>query len=402
MKPTLDEMFVTLKHAHFIELYADERKKMDEREHEEKEAQRSTETEFVKLRSDSQWKKKEGFVFLTEILPEQIDCFVSYLAANPGSMELLLQHLGHPSLFISQAASRVLSLVLFHVYGEREWPLLKRYLEWSFQSFLDNALRKHTVLCLIYLARNKKVSDSVLLHTDIVRRIVDGSRKADVGTKYYFVYLLWVFSFNPLAAAKEEKAREIVSFSLQLFREVEKEKIARLCVFIFSNLILHGGARTARLLVGTRVGPFVEVVRGKKYGDEELSEEVCFLQKRLSEASISLTTFEEYAAELRTKRLEWSPTHTSTLFWEKNSPRLFEKKKELLRILSDIVTQEGEAESVAIATHDLGQFVKFCPVGVEAVKEFAIKDKIIRNTQHPDREVRYQSLIAVQKYINKL
>ena len=43
------------------------------------------------------------------------------------------------------------------------------------------------------------------------------------------------------------------------------------------------------------------------------------------------SSFDEYASEVRSGRLEWSPVHKSEKFWRENNTRLNEKNYELLK-----------------------------------------------------------------------
>lgn len=43
------------------------------------------------------------------------------------------------------------------------------------------------------------------------------------------------------------------------------------------------------------------------------------------------SSFDEYASEVRSGRLEWSPVHKSEKFWVENNTRLNEKNYELLK-----------------------------------------------------------------------
>ena len=43
------------------------------------------------------------------------------------------------------------------------------------------------------------------------------------------------------------------------------------------------------------------------------------------------SSFDVYASEVRSGRLEWSPVHKSAKFWKENAARLNEKNYELLK-----------------------------------------------------------------------
>ena len=51
----------------------------------------------------------------------------------------------------------------------------------------------------------------------------------------------------------------------------------------------------------------------------------------MGELLLICSTFDEYASEVRSGKLEWSPPHLSEQFWKQNAGRLNEKDFELLR-----------------------------------------------------------------------
>ena len=50
------------------------------------------------------------------------------------------------------------------------------------------------------------------------------------------------------------------------------------------------------------------------------------------------SSFDEYSAEVRSGRLEWSPAHRSEKFWRDNVTRLNEKDFEILKYVSGYIT----------------------------------------------------------------
>lgn len=70
-------------------------------------------------------------------------------------------------------------------------------------------------------------------------------------------------------------------------------------------------------------------------------------------------TFEVYASELETGMLQWSPSHTSENFWKQNATRLNQDNQQLLRQLARILSTSTNPTVLAVACHDVGQYVKY-------------------------------------------
>ena len=75
------------------------------------------------------------------------------------------------------------------------------------------------------------------------------------------------------------------------------------------------------------------------------------------------SSFDEYASEIKSGKLNWSPPHKSTLFWQDNASKLEENDLELLKILTKILAQSRDPLVLSIAAYDLGEYVKNRPLG---------------------------------------
>ncbi len=54
---------------------------------------------------------------------------------------------------------------------------------------------------------------------------------------------------------------------------------------------------------------------------------------------------------------------------------------------------------MAIATHDLGQFIKYYPEGRRVLDDFGGKLVMMALVAYPHPDVRYEALMALQKYM---
>ena len=92
-------------------------------------------------------------------------------------------------------------------------------------------------------------------------------------------------------------------------------------------------------------------------------------------------TFDEYTSELLSGQLSWTPVHESENFWRENAVKLNDNDYKLLRfvqayptvlayvptsdnsILIKLLDDSSDPIVLAVAVHDLGQYVKHCDRG---------------------------------------
>lgn len=87
-------------------------------------------------------------------------------------------------------------------------------------------------------------------------------------------------------------------------------------------------------------------------------------------------TYDEYTSELSSGHLSWTPVHESDDFWKENATKLNDKDREQLkcvkqqyhpydskstsnfRILVKLLIDSSDPLVLAVAAHDIGQYVK--------------------------------------------
>jgi V-type H+-transporting ATPase subunit H len=112
-------------------------------------------------------------------------------------------------------------------------------------------------------------------------------------------------------------------------------------------------------MLGHKVLGTVEILSVRKWADSDITDDLMFLRDELGHHIQSLSTFDEYSSEIISNRLEWSPPHQSEIFWKQNASRLNENNCELLKILIELVSVAKDPIILQIASHDLGQYVKY-------------------------------------------
>ena len=79
-------------------------------------------------------------------------------------------------------------------------------------------------------------------------------------------------------------------------------------------------------MLQSKVKKLVELmqVSQNQLEDQEIKEDIDFLDKRMESLVVDVSTFDEYTLEVVSNRLSWSPAHKSDKFWRENAQRLNE------------------------------------------------------------------------------
>ncbi|CAI9534420.1 unnamed protein product [Staurois parvus] len=194
----------------------------------------------------------------------------------------------------------------------------------------------------------------------------------------------------------------IVPVLSDILQESVKEKVTRIILAAFKNLLEKSTERETRqeyalAMIQCKVLKQLENLEQQKYDDEDIVEDIKFLLEKLGESVQDLSSFDEYSSELKSGRLEWSPVHKSEKFWRENAARLNEKNYELLKILTKLLEVSDDPQVLAVAAHDVGEYVRHYPRGKKVIEQLGGKQLVMNHMHHEDQQVRYNALLAVQK-----
>jgi V-type H+-transporting ATPase subunit H len=77
-------------------------------------------------------------------------------------------------------------------------------------------------------------------------------------------------------------------------------------------------------MLQSKVKKLVELMQQSQIEDQDISDDIDFLNKKLESLVMDVSTFDEYTLEITSNRLSWSPAHKSDKFWRENAQRLNE------------------------------------------------------------------------------
>lgn len=227
-----------------------------------------------------------------------------------------------------------------------------------------------------------------------------------VQAQYQAVFCLWELAFDASLVPLLAESPAVLKVG-SILRAVRKEKLARVCLAFLRNLMekmdsTENKRKLATTLISQKVLQTVdEFVKQKTFQDEEIVADCEYLAPQLSSFLESMTSFEEYRAEVLSGQLEWSPVHRSERFWRDNINNINDRHGELVKALARYLETAPTFLSLAIAIHDLGQYVRFYPRGKTLLESLGAKAAIVGFMEHQDAAVRYEALVATQKVLTQ-
>jgi V-type H+-transporting ATPase subunit H len=189
---------------------------------------------------------------------------------------------------------------------------------------------------------------------------------------------------------------------VQLLRISPKEKITRLLISTLYNLITTNRSSLLPAAALARLPPFLQTLKSRHLSDSDLIEDLDNLIEILEDYTKTQTTFDEYAAELRSGHLRWSPPHRNPTFWTENARKILEENKgELPRLLAEILSKPWDTDKqvLAIGCNDVACLVKEVPEKRPTLEKFGLKGRVMELMQDPNESVRWESLRAVGEWL---
>jgi len=211
---------------------------------------------------------------------------------------------------------------------------------------------------------------------------------------YEISFCLWLLSFNKNAETFFQNGKVIPRLH-SVLKNTQKEKVIRVILATFKNLMNRSNKFISEM-VNVSVPKTLSSLTKRNFEDSDIADDVKTLYEALDLHIDELSSFDEYRQEVLGGQLEWSPVHTSEKFWKENLAKLEQNNFYILRELVKLLDQSN-SQNLAIACHDLGQFVQFHPRGKKILTDLNAKNKIIELMEWPDDTVKKHALLCTQK-----
>jgi len=249
-------------------------------------------------------------------------------------------------------------------------------------------------------------NDSLYLSTSATTRSVpEGALGGGVGLQllYHVLLVLWQLSFEGATIGDGlDDEFGIIPLYTQLLRLSPKEKTTRLLVSTLYNLLSTNKTTLLPSASLARLPTLLQNLNGRHLTDQDLLEDLKSLNEMLEEYTKTQTTFDEYATEVRSGRLRWSPPHRSPTFWAENARKILDSENgELPKKLAEIMQKpwDNDKQVLAIACNDVGCLVKEVPERRSQLEKLGLKVRVMELMTEPDETVRWESLKAVGDWL---
>ncbi|XP_045478118.1 V-type proton ATPase subunit H isoform X2 [Harmonia axyridis] len=304
--------------------------------------------------------------------------------------------------FITNMTSRIIAKIACWSHTPMERSDLHFYLTWLKDQLKmqNNEYIQSVGRCLQMMLRIDEYRFAFVSVDGISTLLSVLSGRVNFQIQYQLIFCLWVLTFNPLLAEKMNKFNVILILA-DILSDSVKEKVTRIILAVFRNLIEKPedpqvSKEHCIAMVQSKVLKQLAILEQRKFEDEDVTADVEFLTERLQSSVQDLSSFDEYATEIKSGRLEWSPVHKSK-FWRENAQRLNEKNYELLRILIHLLETSKDPLVLSVASFDIGEYVRHYPRGKTVIEQLGGKQLVMQLLAHEDPNVRYEALLAVQK-----
>ncbi|RVD83098.1 uncharacterized protein DFL_007499 [Arthrobotrys flagrans] len=217
---------------------------------------------------------------------------------------------------------------------------------------------------------------------------------------YYVLVGIWQLSFEEEIAEELDEKYDLIPPLVHILRCALKEKILRVCLAIITNLITKAPSSNLPSLLLSRLLPLLTTLKSRKFTDPDLTTDLETSVTALESFQLTQTNFDEYATEIRSGHLSWTPPHKNQDFWKKNARRIMEENNgELVQCLARWLRESDEKVVLAVAAHDVGVLVKEVPEKRRVWDGVKVKARVMELMGDSDPEVRYESLKAVQEFL---
>lgn len=218
------------------------------------------------------------------------------------------------------------------------------------------------------------------------------AQTAAPGIIYKKLFALWLVSFD--GAALPFKAEVIAQKMKEVLTYQRVEKVVRLALTCLQGLISYPDVADECVEQG-----LLEVVQSleyEKWRDAELYDDIRNMSAALGSRVQEMSNFARYERELATGKLKWGFIH-SPKFWSENVLKFEQNDWKALRSLSACLDL-NDATTVAVACHDMGEFVTAHPLGKKQVTALGVKNKVMKlMSAVTDKDIKREALLCCQK-----
>jgi V-type H+-transporting ATPase subunit H len=251
-----------------------------------------------------------------------------------------------------------------------------------------------TLDAITNLLKFEEFRQLVFKKDEVLSRIFAVKKTSPAPLVYKSIFCVWLISFDKDAAQIERLRGNGVILHLKGVLQLSRaEKVIRVCLMFLKNALEH--KNLCEDIVEKDLLEAVQALEYEKWRDAELYDEIRTVSSKIQNEVAHFSNFDRYERELESGSLNWGFIH-SDKFWAENVMKFEAKQFGAVKTLAAFL-KASNATTLAVACHDLGEFVQMHPLGKRKVLEFGAKDKIMELMGHTDRDVRREALLCCQK-----
>lgn len=239
--------------------------------------------------------------------------------------------------------------------------------------------------------------------TSVLTTLLDKKVGIPVQIYYQAVLCLWILSFagqrrntrydSDIAHAFEE-ARVPWRLTVAL-KSVRYEKVVRICLATLRNS-LSISSKLRKEMIGAGLVVALQSPLFQQFDDDDIRKDLNMLADALENELARMSSFEVYKAEVLSGGLGWTPAHLDETFWLENVGKLERNQQEVLRCLIHLLHESNDETVLAVACHDLAQFMRFHPHGRAIAQSLGVKTRLMQLMVSGDGDVRRYALGCMQ------
>jgi V-type H+-transporting ATPase subunit H len=216
---------------------------------------------------------------------------------------------------------------------------------------------------------------------------------------YKSVFALWMLSYET-ELADTLKKHDVVKKLKSILTFSRVEKVIRLGLTVLGNFLQQKKAFQAICedIVEEGILEAVQQLEYEKWRDQELYDDIRMLVQLITSEVKELSNFDRYMRELESGTLAWGFIHNSKFFGE-NVMKFEQGEFKAVKLLAKLLSST-DVNTLAVACHDIGEFVSLHPLGKKQIARLGVKERVMElmsSTDENYREVRREALLCCQK-----
>lgn len=228
----------------------------------------------------------------------------------------------------------------------------------------------------------------------LVGMIAGAQKLSHTDTLYHILFCAWQLTYSIEGAAKLS-GNDFVEALGKLLASVqpEKEEIVRLLTAIIAQL--ESSIIFVENSFDNDILRLFRTFQAKHYVDPELSKNICTTADNLYQSLKKISLWDKYVREVNGPTLRNTLSHKSEFFWKNNLERFGENNFEILEKLKKHL-QSDDPTTVAVACHDIGEYVSRSVIGKQKIEDLSIKEEVVALLTHQNAEIQKWALRTTQ------